>query len=156
VRQIDPQIAIGEPRTLEDIVGAAFAARRYQVQLFVVFGLVALFIASLGVYSVTAYGVSRRRREMNIRVALGAERQQVVAMAMRQGTVPVAAGLAAGLAGALAIGGVVASLLFDVRPRDPAVIGAVAAIVAGAGVLACFVAVRRGLVLDPAAALRDE
>jgi predicted permease len=156
VHGIDPQIAIGEPRTLDDIVSNAFAARRYQMQLFVAFGIVALLIASLGVYSVTAYGVARRRREMNIRVALGAGRQQVVAMVMRQGTAPVAAGLAAGTAGALAMGGVVASLLFEVRPRDPVVIAAVAAIVAGVGVLACFVAVRRGLVLDPAAALRSE
>ena len=126
------------------------------MQLFVAFGIVALFIATLGVYAVTSYGVSQRRREMNIRVALGAQRQQVMAMVMKQGIAPIAAGVGVGTAGAVAIGGLVASLLFDVRPRDPAIIGAVAAAVTSAGVLASFVAARQGLSIDPAAALREE
>ena len=70
------------------------------MQLFVVFGVVALFIATLGVYAVTSYGVSQRRREMNIRVALGARSRQVMAMVMAQGLVPIAAGVAAGIAAA--------------------------------------------------------
>jgi hypothetical protein len=75
---------------------------------------------------------------------------------MTQGLAPIAAGVGAGTAAALAIGGVVASLLFDVRPHDPAVIAGVVAVVGGAGVLACFVAARQGLVIDPASALREE
>jgi ABC-type antimicrobial peptide transport system permease subunit len=122
----------------------------------VAFGIVALFIAMLGVYAVTSYGVAQRRREMNIRVALGARTRQVTAMVMKQGVAPIAAGVGAGTAGAVAIGDIVGSLLFEVRPRDPLVIGAVAAMVAGAGVVACFVAARRGLVIDPVAALREE
>jgi putative ABC transport system permease protein len=156
VREIDPDIAIGNARPLERLVETSVAARRYQTQLFVAFGIVALFIATLGVYAVTSYGVSRRRREMNIRVALGARRQQVMAMVMTQGMAPIAAGVGVGTAAALAIGGVVASLLFDVRPRDPVVIAGVVAVVAGAAVLACFVAARQGLVIDPASALREE
>ena len=93
---------------------------------------------------------------MNIRVALGAPTQRVLAMVMVQGVAPIAAGVCAGTAGALALGGLVASLLFDVRPRDPLVILGVIAAVATVGIVACFVAARRGLVLDPAAALRDE
>lgn len=156
VQRIDPAIAVGEPKTLDTIISTAFSARRYQMQLFIAFGCVALFIASLGVYSVTAYGVARRRREMNIRAAVGASRRQVVGLVIRQGTAPVAIGLAAGLLGAVGAGGVVASLLFEVRPHDPAVIGSVTVVVAAVGVLACLAAVRRGLVLDPAAALREE
>ena len=126
------------------------------MQLFVAFGLVALFIATLGVYAVTSYGVSQRRREMNIRVALGARHGQVLAMVMRQGVAPIAGGVAAGTVAALSIGSLVASLLFDVQPRDPAIIGGVIAVVAGVGVLACLVAARQRLAIDPAAALRDE
>ena len=156
IHAIDPEIAIGDARPLEQLVDASVAARRYQMELFVVFGVVALFIATLGVYSVTAYGVLQRRREMNIRVALGARRAQVVAMILRQAGSPIAIGLAIGVAGALGAGGLVASLLFDVRPRDPIVITLVAAIVAGVGLSACLVAARQGMVTDPAAALRDE
>ncbi len=156
IHEIDPEIAIGDARALDDIVDASFAARRYQVRLFVAFGGAALAIAVLGVYAVTAYGVSRRRREMNIRVALGARTSQVVAMVVRQGSVPILVGMAAGAAGALAIGGIVASLLFDVQPRDPLVISAVVMLVGGIGLAACLVAARQGLTIDPARALREE
>jgi len=124
--------------------------------LFVAFGAVALLIATLGVYAVTSYGVSRRRREMNIRVALGAQASQVRSMIVKDSGTPLLVGAAAGVAGALSLGGVVASLLFEVRPRDPLVIGGTTAIVAAVGMVAAVVAVRRGLSLDPAAALRDE
>jgi putative ABC transport system permease protein len=156
VREIDPEIALGQARPVDQIVDAAFAARRYQVRLFVAFGLAALLIAMVGVYAVTAYGVSRRRREMNIRVALGAQASQVLSMIVRQGSTPILAGAVAGAAGALAIGGIVASLLFDVRARDPLVIATVVAVVGGVGILACLLAARASLSLNPAAALRDE
>jgi predicted permease len=146
IQAIDPDIAIGDARSLDQLVDTAVAARRYQMRLFVAFGLVALFIAALGVYAVTSYGVSQRRREMNIRVA----------MVMTQGLGPILGGIAAGTVAALSIGSVVASLLFEVQPRDPAIIGGVVALVAVVGVVACFVAARQRLSIDPAAALRDE
>ena len=156
VRAIDPDIAVGDARALEQIVSAAVAGRRYQMRLFVVFGAVALFIATLGVYASTSYGVSRRRREMNIRVALGARPSEVVGLVVRQGTRPFAVGIAAGTLGGLGVGRFVASLLFDVRARDPFVLAAVVALVGLAGATACAVAARRGLRLDPAQALREE
>ena len=143
VAGIDPDIAIGESRPLDRLVDASLAARRYQMQLFVAFGVAALAIAVIGVYAVTAYGVSRRRREMNIRVALGAAPSQVVRLIVRQGFSPVVVGLGAGAVGAIAVGTLVASLLFD-------------AIVGTVGFLASLVAARQGLTLNPAAALRDE
>jgi putative ABC transport system permease protein len=93
---------------------------------------------------------------MNIRVALGARHAQVLALVMKQGLGPILGGVAAGTLAAVSIGSVVASLLFEVQPRDPAIIGGVIAVVASAGVLACFVAARQRLSIDPAAALRDE
>jgi predicted permease len=156
VANVDPEIAVGQSRPLEELVDASLAARRYQARLFVAFGIAALAIAVIGVYAVTAYGVSRRRREMNIRVALGAARSQVVALVVDQGFRPVVAGLVAGALGAAALGTFVASLLFEVRARDPWVILAVVAMVGSIGLAACLVAATQGLSLNPAAALREE
>jgi predicted permease len=156
VHDVDPDIAVGKSRPLEGLVDASTAGRRYQTQLFVAFGAVALAIALVGVYAVTSYGISRRRREMNIRVALGARSSQVVALVLRQATTPVVAGMLIGAVGAIAVGGLVASLLFEVQARDPLIVAAVVAIVGSVGVATCGLAARRGLSLDPAAALRDE
>src|SRR5262249_59863156 len=106
IQTIDPDIAIGDARPLEALVDTSVAARRYQTQLFVAFGLVALFIATLGVYAVTSYGVSQRKREMNIRVALGAPTRRVMAMVIGQGVAPIAAGVGLGTGGGRARGGV--------------------------------------------------
>jgi putative ABC transport system permease protein len=156
IHRIDPEIAVGESCTLESLVATALAGRRYQMQLFVTFGGVALMIAMVGVYAVTSYGVSRRRREMNLRVALGAQPSQVLALVVRQGIGPVMAGLAAGAAGAAVLGSIVASLLFDVNARDPRVIALVIAMVGIISMTACLVAARQGLALNPVAALREE
>jgi predicted permease len=156
VRAIDPEIAIGQSRSLEQMVETSMAGRRYQVQLFVVFGVTALFIATLGVYAVTSQSVTRRRREMNIRVALGARTSAVAGMIVWQASRPVIVGLIGGIAGALAIGGLLANLLFEVRARDPLVLLVVVTVVGTVSVMACGIATRRGLSIDPAAALRDE
>jgi predicted permease len=156
VQQVDGEIAVGDIRPLANVVDTAFAPRRYQMMLFVAFGGAALLIAAVGIYGVTAYGVSRRRREMNIRAALGAHASQIVGLVVRQTSVPLACGVAAGAAGALAIGELVASLLFEVRARDPLVIAAVAALVGLVGVATSTVAARQGLAINPAAALREE
>ena len=107
-------------------------------------------------YATTAYGVSRRRRELNIRVALGARASQVFSLVLRQSVTPVLIGLVAGLSGALAMGGIIASLLFEVRPRDPLVLGLVLGLVSIVGLASAATATRGGLRIDPAAALRDE
>jgi ABC-type antimicrobial peptide transport system permease subunit len=124
--------------------------------LFTAFGAIALLIATVGIYATTAYGVSRRRREMNIRVALGARVSQVFALVLRQTAMPLVAGITAGALGSLAIGTVVASLLFKVRASDPVVIACVVALVAAAGGLASATAARQGLRINPVEALRDD
>ncbi len=156
VSGVDEEIAIGNARPLEQLVGTSMAGRRYQVQLFVAFGVVALFIAALGVYAVTAYGVSQRRRELNIRAALGARPGQVLGMVARQSGGPIVAGLAAGVIGAVALSGVVASLLFEVQASDPRILAAITLMVGAIAALATFVAARQGLTYDPAAALRED
>jgi predicted permease len=156
VRDVDPGIPIARVAPLRHVIDTAVEGRRYQTSLFTAFGACALLIAIVGIYATTAYGVSRRRRELNIRVALGARTAQVFSLVLRQSVVPVAIGLAGGLAGALAMGGVVASLLYDVRPRDPFVLGVVLVIVATVGTVSAAAATFGGLKIEPAAALRDE
>jgi len=156
IHAVDPEIAIADVSPLRQVVDKALAGRRYQMWLFTAFGAVALLIATVGVYATTAYGVSRRRREMNIRAALGARASQVIGLVLRQSLTPLFAGMAAGCAGALAMGTVVASLLFKVRAADPFVLATVVALVGAVGVLASATAARQGMRVDPAAALRDE
>lgn len=156
IERIDPEIALGQSRPLQQAVEAATAGRRYQARLFIVFGAVSLLIATIGVYAVTAYGLSKRRREINLRVALGASVSDVVRLVMQQTSAAVIAGVIAGVAGALAIGGTVASLLYEVQPRNPAVLAAVAITVAVVAAAASLLATKNGLAIDPAAALRDE
>jgi putative ABC transport system permease protein len=156
IHAVDPEIAIADVSPLRQVVDKALAGRRYQMWLFTAFGAVALVIATVGVYATTAYGVSRRRREMNIRAALGARASQVIGLVLRQSLTPLFAGIAAGCAGALATGAVVASLLFKVRAADPFVLATVVALVGAVGVLASATAARQGMRVDPAAALRDE
>ena len=154
--RVDPEIAIANARPLEQLVDAALGGRRYQTTLFLAFSVVALLIAVLGVYAVTAYGVSRRRREMNLRVALGARPSQAFGLVVRQGFLPVAAGVAAGVAGALGAGAVISGMLFDVSAHDPLVIAATAALMGAVGLAACGAAARQGLAINPASALRDD
>jgi len=156
VHAVDPEIAIASVKPLRSVVDRSVASRRYQMWLFTAFGGVALLIAIVGVYATTAYGVARRRREMNIRVALGARVSQVYAMTLKQSAAPLVIGIGAGCLGAIAIGTVVAGLLFNVRAPDPVVIAGVVTVVAIAGGSASALAARQGLRIDPAAALRDD
>lgn len=152
----DRDAVIADVRPMTDVAVETLGARRYNMLLFVAFGVVALFIAIVGIYAVTAYGIARRRREMNIRLALGARDAQVRWLILRQGAGPIAFGLAAGLLGAAGLGNIVASFLVDVRGRDPQVLVGVTAAVGAVALLSALAAIGRGLRLDPAAALRDE
>jgi predicted permease len=156
VHAVDPEIAIADVSPLQRVVDRAVENRQYQMWLFTAFGAMALLIATVGIYATTAYGVSRRRREMNIRVALGARDSQVFSLVLRQSATSLLAGIAIGCTGALAIGRMAANLLFKVRASDALVLAAVAMLVAAVGLVASATAARHGLRLDPAAALRDE
>jgi predicted permease len=156
MRESDPDVAIARVAPLGDVVDAAVQTPRYQASVLSAFAAMALVIAAVGVYAATAYGVTQRRREMNIRVALGARMSQVLALVVGQSVRPVVAGLVLGLAGAMAAGGVVNTLLFQVPPRDPAILAGVSGLVLTIGTLSILFAARRTLRPDPAAALRDE
>jgi predicted permease len=124
--------------------------------MFMIFGLIALFLAGVGLYAVMAFSVSRRTREVGIRMALGAKARDVVAMIVRQGLWQLGAGMVAGLTFALGVAQLMSVVLFDVQPRDPMIFGLVVAVLSGAGLLACLIPARRATRVDPLIALRSD
>jgi putative ABC transport system permease protein len=124
--------------------------------LFMVFGVVALFLAAIGLYAVMAFSVSRRAREVGIRIALGARTSHVLGLVFRQGVIQLAVGLTLGLALAAGMSRLVAGVLFDVQPRDPVTFAAVVGVLTLAGMLACYVPARRAARVDPLSAMRAE
>jgi predicted permease len=124
--------------------------------LFMVFGVAALFLAGIGLYAVMAFSVSRRAREVGIRIALGARTSHVLQLVFRQGIIQLAIGMTLGLALAAGVSRLVAGALFQVQPRDPVTFGAVVAVLSFAGLLACYVPARRAARVDPLNAMRAD
>jgi predicted permease len=156
VRELDPSLAIAGNATMEAVMGGAVAAPRFVLSLMGLFAAVVLSLAAIGIYGVMAFGVALRRGEIGIRRALGAEGGEVVGMVLRQGILLVALGLLLGLAGALAATRLVAGLLHEVSPTDPATYLAVAVVILGVAVVAAFVPARRASGVDPLEALRTD
>jgi putative ABC transport system permease protein len=148
--------AITDVRTVEQIREQALAGRRLQSALLALFGAVALVLAGLGVYGVISYTVAQRTREMGIRAALGASKPSLMRLVFNRGAWLTAAGLAIGIAGALALTRLMGNLLYNVSPRDPATITAVAVALAAVAGLASYVPARRATKVDPVVALRYE
>ena len=145
-----------EFHNLETQVSESLLQPRAVALLSAVFGLLALLLAMVGLYGITSYTVTRRKGEVAIRMALGAPRDAVVWLMLRDVAVLLAVGMAMGLAASLAAGRLVTSLLFGVRPRDPAQLLGAAAILAVATAVAAYVPARRAARLDPMAAVREE
>jgi putative ABC transport system permease protein len=143
ILDINGNVAIPRTDTMEEIVALSVADRRFQLSLMVAFGTAAALLAALGVYGVVSYSVARRGRELGIRIALGARPADIHRIVISEGLIPVAAGLAIGLALSWIIGRAIANQLFDVRPGDPAVMLTAAAIVTTATLLACAGPARR-------------
>jgi putative ABC transport system permease protein len=124
--------------------------------MFMIFGGIALFLAAIGLYAVMAFSVSRRTREVGIRMALGAKSSDVVRLIFGQGMLQLGIGLTLGLAMAAGVSRLLSMILFDVQPRDPAIFGGVVAVLAIAGLLACFIPAKRATGVDPLVALRAD
>jgi len=156
VRSLDRELILTDVTSMASLVNVALGGPRFAMQLLSGFAVVALLMAALGIYGVVAFVVSRRTREVGIRMALGARAADVLRLVLRQGMAPVLAGLAVGLGGALALGRLSSSLLFGVASHDPVTLAAAAAVLTAAALLACALPARRAARIDPAQALRDE
>jgi predicted permease len=151
---IDSGLPIPEMKTMRQILYESVSQRRFQTMLLAGFALAALILAAIGIYGVVSYSVNRRRNEIGIRMALGADARDVRNMVLRQGMRPVIVGLVVGIACALALGRVLQALLFEMRPSNPIVLASVVIVLAAAAALACFAPARRATRVDPAIALR--
>jgi predicted permease len=152
----DRDVPVPEERTLEQVMSESVATRRLQMTLVLAFAVAALALAAFGTYGVVSYAVAHRQAEIGIRIALGAGRRSVLALVLRQGMTPVAAGLAGGALAAFTIGSYISTMLFEVSPHDAGVFALAAAVLAGVSVLACWIPARRAAGVNPLAAIRYE
>ncbi len=155
LQDLNPEIP-ARFRTFSQVYSASLGSRRFNVVLIGFFGIVALLLATAGVFGVMAYSVSRRTREIGVRVALGAASGDVLRMILSQGLRTIFMGVAIGIAGSLALTRTVESLLFGVTATDPLTFGGVTLLLVGVAVVACFIPARRATKVDPMVALRYE
>ena len=156
VHAIDPQVPLFAVRTMDDAIAASIATQRSSATLVGGFSILALFLAALGLYGVLAYSVTRRTREIGIRIALGSPRSRICGLIVRQGMIMVALGIFAGVIISFACGPLVRHFVYGVTPHDPAMIIGVATLLVAIAILACWLPARRAMNVDPMEALRAE
>jgi predicted permease len=156
VQSVDKDQPIYDVRTLEERIGMSVSQERFNALLLAAFSTVALLLAAIGLYGVLSYTVTQRTHEMGVRLALGADASDVLRLVIRHGLILVAVGLAIGIAGALALTGVIEGLLFGVSPSDPRAHLVVVAVLAFVAFAACWIPARRASRVDPIVALRYE
>jgi predicted permease len=156
VGELDPALPVIKLQAMDDVFADAIGRPRLLAELLAIFAGLAMVLAAIGSYGVLAYMVAERRREIGIRMALGADRRSVLRLVLAQGLGLIVAGVAGGLAIAFAMNRVLASLLFGVKPSDPATIAGVITLMTGVALLACYLPARSATRVDPMIVLREE
>ena len=155
IQALDPDLPVYGPLPLADRLERYWDNRFYGM-LFLIFAVIALLLASIGLYTVVAHAVSRRTQEIGIRMAVGATARDILGLVLRQGMLPLGVGLAIGLAGSLAVNRVLKDALVNVSPTDPATLVFASAVLVVAATLGCVIPARRAIRVDPLVALRHE
>ena len=156
IRSADPDMAMDNVRTMDDVVDESLGGDRFVAYLFAGFAGVALVLAAIGIYGVMSFAVAQRTQEIGVRMALGAGTSAVLKMVLREGMTLAGAGLMIGLAGTYFVGQTMKSLLFGVSAIDPLAVGCVATVLMAAALLACYLPARRATKVDAMVALRYE
>ena len=156
VAALDNHLPVTGLTNLEDLLFESTAKQRLYMRLLTVFAVMGLILAAIGIYGVISYVVTRRTHEIGIRMALGAERSDVFKLVIKKGLILILVGVVIGVAGALALTRVLASLLYNVAPTDPVTIVAVCLLLTTVGLIACYIPARRATKIDPMSALRYE
>jgi predicted permease len=155
VEGVDPNLPVYGIRTMQEMIANSLEQRRFALTLMALFGALALFLASIGIYGVMAYAIGQRSQEFGIRMALGAEPRDILLLAFRPGVVLTGIGIVVGLLGGLGAARLMSSLLFGVAPYDPLTFGAVAAALTLVALAACGIPARRALRIPSSIALRS-
>ena len=153
---LDPNLPTYGIRTMDQVVESRFASSRAGALMMGMLGCIALLLAVMGIHGVLAYSVSERTHEIGVRMTLGASRQEILRLVLRQGLVLSSFGLALGLVGALALGQLMSSLVFGISPFDPTIIVGIMVLFLGVALLASYLPARNALKVDPVVALRQE
>jgi putative ABC transport system permease protein len=153
---IDSQLPVGSIHTMEEIVAESTAERQFNMLLLGLFAALALALAAVGIYGLTSYSVTQRTHEIGIRMALGADRGDVLTLIVRQGMLLAVIGVSLGLIAAIGLTRLMASMLYGVSARDPLTFFAVALLLSGIATVACYIPARRATRVDPMVALRYE
>jgi predicted permease len=156
VKRTDPTVPIAGMRTMQEIVSESLGQRRFHMVLTSLFGVVSLLLGAVGVYAVVSYAVIHRRREIGLRLALGATPREVVRWVFSRGMRPILVGLTIGVLAAMALAQAMRHLLFGVGPLDPVTFGSVALVLLTTAAMACYLPARGAARLDPLAALRQD
>jgi len=156
LKRLDAALPVANYHTMPELVAKATARPRFSALLLGLFAAAALMLTVVGLYGVIAYGVNQRTREIGIRMALGARRQNVLALIIGQGMRPVFVGMVVGMAGAFGLMRLLANQLYEIKPTDPATFGIVALGLLCMSLVACYMPARRAAKIDPMAALRAE
>ena len=156
VESVDPNVPVHSISSMDQIIARSVADRRFSLELLGVFATVALLLAGVGIYGVMAYSFSQRAHEVGIRIALGAQRLDILRMALGEGMRIVVIGLALGLVGAAIMTRFFRSMLFGIEPADPMTFLSVSTILAAIALLACYIPAKRATRVDPLVALREE
>jgi ABC-type antimicrobial peptide transport system permease subunit len=155
IQAIEPNLPVPDIQTVTDTIATGLYAPRMGAMLLSVLGALALLLASLGVYGVLAFSMSRRTREIGIRMALGADRRGVFSLVMREGMGLVGVGLGIGLLASLFAAASIRGFLFDVATYDPTTFAIVALVLVAVALAACYLPARRAMRVEPMVALRD-
>jgi predicted permease len=156
IQAANPELPVFGAKTLDDVLADSLSVRRFSMEMIALFAATALLLASLGIYGTISYVVSEQTREIGIRLALGAQRSQVLKMVLGQGVRLAIAGTTLGLTGALIVSHLMAGLLYGIAPTDLLTFAAVAALLTSVALAATFIPARRAMRLDPLIALRYE
>ena len=156
IHEVGPDLPVVDVLSMNDVIAQSVSPQRFNMLLLASFAGLALILAAVGIYSVLSYAVRRRVREIGIRMALGASNNDVIRMVLADGLKPILVGVALGLAAALALSRVVASLIFGIRATDPLTFAAVALLLLLVGILATIIPAYRATRIEPVRILREE
>jgi predicted permease len=156
ITALDPEMPLFDVRTMQQRIDESLIIHRSPMLLATVFGMVALFLAAVGIYGALAYGVAQRTKEIGIRIALGSSAERIFRLILREGLIMLTIGFAIGLAGTLAIGKFFQSVLYGVGPSDPGVLASAIAVLAVVSLVACILPARRATRVEPIIALRQD